>query len=1192
MSKEQPNAQKAHDAKTPKPMVQAAESAVAEADFADLAQVQRAADEPQKATPRALRGVQRAYGNQFVQRAVNGKGRKNGRQPIQTKLTVNEPDDVYEQEAERVAEALPTNSVATSPAAPNGNGSVNGTAKAVTTSVDGAVPSPLSPVPSPQLAPLAEQEAEVVADAVGQAHSAVPPVGGDEGGGEGNNNNSNGLQRTSSSQSLVPSSLSPTTPSTIRRGVPNQLRGALFNPAPASTPATNEVEMGGEETAVQLAEAGYVPPLGGGDEAPPPPEENGAQRAAVAGYDTSGAVDSAVESQIETKRGGGQSLPSPVQRQMEGHLGSDFSGVRVHTDGQSDQLNRSLNAEAFTTGNDVFFRQGAYEPGSAGGQKLIAHELTHVVQQGAAPVAKSPVQRERVNGEVAETAVAQRVVQRITGQRALRSVPFLSHQLGQSHIQLKSKEEKAREEAQQQADEGKSEAGQAKDSKAGDKDSIPDPNKESIDEKAKPAKTHKFQDKKPAKLETQGPVTESNLEFAEPQGDTGGIGWPDTKAEILPDWDKETQKYDDFKAGNFESMGLDLSGLKGDTTGIKVTDPNVKAAMVTDALAQGWGGDGDFLNPRVENIGDVMDMIPFGGENMAAEKLFSEGPGAWFGEVKDQIGKSFSEIGNSFGGMFEEGASGWARAASAMELVIAVLELIKKVLKILNVTFYIVKIVTKILKALAKLPFIGYLFKWAAPVFEKVAAVFDPISMTIFMIDQNVRTFRTLATAFLIIDMLYYESDPEKLMDRQARLTQHAQGMKEMSQDKVKKGVSDKYKDERKAEDMLVGAETLEDPQISPFTIEPPGKMEDGDKADYKQKFLNQYGVPDVADLAYNTLMEKSASLAPPPLVEYGKPQNEDIRYKIDRNAVAIVELRKQKAGLAAQTQQAEQAQEVAATEKKMFAQVDQTVQENKKAMEPHKQDMDEKLVKQAELKGDTTDTKAQGKQTGETGLNIKGFAGIIVKFIMFFMGPISKVGEKADDSQKQTLASGPSQQVETSSASVDASQKGIEEADTRTAETKQTQEEAKKSEGTLDETSQFLGEQQAEAQAGIDKLEEEKAGMQSDQDVVAAEEARLIDERTDLINEAVDWMDQWRMTREAIFTEIELALGKHFEDAEGDKDKKKEGEEGEDAMNEMKTDVYDREKDMGDMEGAYVTDHMGGADEADMDDEAGEGVE
>jgi Domain of unknown function (DUF4157) len=62
-------------------------------------------------------------------------------------------------------------------------------------------------------------------------------------------------------------------------------------------------------------------------------------------------------------------------------MGTDFSRVRVHTDGQSDRLNRSIQAKAFTTGQDVFFRQGAYNPGSRGGQELIAHELTHVVQQ-------------------------------------------------------------------------------------------------------------------------------------------------------------------------------------------------------------------------------------------------------------------------------------------------------------------------------------------------------------------------------------------------------------------------------------------------------------------------------------------------------------------------------------------------------------------------------------------------------------------------------------------------------------------------------------------------------------------------------------------------------------------------------------------------------------------------------------------
>jgi hypothetical protein len=72
-------------------------------------------------------------------------------------------------------------------------------------------------------------------------------------------------------------------------------------------------------------------------------------------------------------------------------MGADFSGVKVHTDSQSDQLNKSIQAKAFTTGQDVFFRQGAYEPSSQGGQELIAHELTHVVQQNGGAVQRSHV---------------------------------------------------------------------------------------------------------------------------------------------------------------------------------------------------------------------------------------------------------------------------------------------------------------------------------------------------------------------------------------------------------------------------------------------------------------------------------------------------------------------------------------------------------------------------------------------------------------------------------------------------------------------------------------------------------------------------------------------------------------------------------------------------------------------------------
>jgi len=97
--------------------------------------------------------------------------------------------------------------------------------------------------------------------------------------------------------------------------------------------------------------------------------------------DTNNGVSSHVENAIQQKRGGGNSLDSGVRGQMEGALGADFSGVRVHVDTQADSLNRSLSARAFTTGQDIFFRQGAYEPGSSSGRELIAHELTHVVQQ-------------------------------------------------------------------------------------------------------------------------------------------------------------------------------------------------------------------------------------------------------------------------------------------------------------------------------------------------------------------------------------------------------------------------------------------------------------------------------------------------------------------------------------------------------------------------------------------------------------------------------------------------------------------------------------------------------------------------------------------------------------------------------------------------------------------------------------------
>ena len=96
-----------------------------------------------------------------------------------------------------------------------------------------------------------------------------------------------------------------------------------------------------------------------------------------------GEVGPELEQSIERSRGKGQALPENLRRSMEGPFGEDFSGVRVHTDAQAHDLNDSVSARAFTTGQDIFFRKGEYNPGSDGGKQILAHELTHVVQQGA-----------------------------------------------------------------------------------------------------------------------------------------------------------------------------------------------------------------------------------------------------------------------------------------------------------------------------------------------------------------------------------------------------------------------------------------------------------------------------------------------------------------------------------------------------------------------------------------------------------------------------------------------------------------------------------------------------------------------------------------------------------------------------------------------------------------------------------------
>ncbi len=92
---------------------------------------------------------------------------------------------------------------------------------------------------------------------------------------------------------------------------------------------------------------------------------------------------SSVESSLESTKGGGSPMSGDTKSEMESGFGADFGSVRIHTGNDAVQMSENLNAQAFTHGNDIYFNDGNYNPGTESGKHLLAHELTHTVQQGA-----------------------------------------------------------------------------------------------------------------------------------------------------------------------------------------------------------------------------------------------------------------------------------------------------------------------------------------------------------------------------------------------------------------------------------------------------------------------------------------------------------------------------------------------------------------------------------------------------------------------------------------------------------------------------------------------------------------------------------------------------------------------------------------------------------------------------------------
>jgi hypothetical protein len=88
-----------------------------------------------------------------------------------------------------------------------------------------------------------------------------------------------------------------------------------------------------------------------------------------------------VMQRIQARRGTGNPLPVGIQRHLERGLNHELSAVRIHDDAEADKLSRKVNALAFTTGTDIYFQSGRFNPNTQSGLELLAHEVTHTVQQ-------------------------------------------------------------------------------------------------------------------------------------------------------------------------------------------------------------------------------------------------------------------------------------------------------------------------------------------------------------------------------------------------------------------------------------------------------------------------------------------------------------------------------------------------------------------------------------------------------------------------------------------------------------------------------------------------------------------------------------------------------------------------------------------------------------------------------------------
>ncbi len=141
------------------------------------------------------------------------------------------------------------------------------------------------------------------------------------------------------------------------------------------------VQKAEEEEAVQQKEETEEEPVQKAEETEEDPLQKAEEEEKLQKKGNGNSANSKVETTIKKTKGQGQKMDKTTRSEMEKGFGADFSNVNIHTDANAQETSQELGAQAFTTGNDIYFNEGKYNPNSKEGKHLLAHELTHTIQQ-------------------------------------------------------------------------------------------------------------------------------------------------------------------------------------------------------------------------------------------------------------------------------------------------------------------------------------------------------------------------------------------------------------------------------------------------------------------------------------------------------------------------------------------------------------------------------------------------------------------------------------------------------------------------------------------------------------------------------------------------------------------------------------------------------------------------------------------